>query len=341
MHFPSTLALAALTSTSLALTIPKRGDAPADADCTNWVTVTSTVTRGGAPTGAPPAQGAAVAEPTPDTVPDATYDERVDNSDGQSGGDSSPSQGSGNGGGSDYSPPENKRGFAYNDANLVNQLLKGGAKGSWAYNWGSNDNGLDSSIEFVPMLWGEKTLDTWDADAKDMIAKGAKNLLSFNEPDHAEQAKIDPESAADLHVKKMNPYSDNGKVRIGSPGVTNSEKPGEGTQWLESFMKACETKGCQVDFCVAHWYAPSNAEQSLKDHLDEVRRICGDDRPVWLTEFAPNDDTGSADFIKSAMGMLDDIDWLERYSYFMVGGEGKLTEGSGGLSAEGQAYFEG
>lgn len=235
-----------------------------------------------------------------------------------------------------------KAGFAYNDANFVNSMVKRGIKTSWAYNWDSHDNGLDADIEFVPQLWSDLPVhtDRWTKNAEAMLGKGATHLLSFNEPDHPEQANMSPEAAARAHVKWMNPYA--GRARIGGPAVTNSNLAGQSTQWLERFVKECDKVGCKMDFCVAHWYSPLDALDTLVKHVKEVSRVCGG-KPVWLTEFAPiaGGDAEVSSFLSSALEAFgkDDMSFLERHSYFMLS-PGKLMASENSLSSYGKTYFD-
>ena len=234
-----------------------------------------------------------------------------------------------------------KRGIAYNDPILVDAVLSQGAVASWAYNWDSTDNGVSSLLEFVPMLWSDKEEHTsrWVSNVEAMIDNGSRHILSFNEPDHAAQANMSPQAAAAAHAEYLGPYAE--QARIGSPGITNSVREGQGVKWLEAFMSACEAEfGCHVDFCAAHWYSDHNVQGSLMAHLEDVRRVCGD-RPVWLTEFAPQGGSVGdyVSWIEWVVGPLDDLEWLERHSYFMVGEPGTLTTG-GSLNAQGAAYFQ-
>jgi hypothetical protein len=48
---------------------------------------------------------------------------------------------------------QGKRGLNYNNATWANYFA-GYPQITWGYNWGWPSNGLDSSFEFVPMLWG-------------------------------------------------------------------------------------------------------------------------------------------------------------------------------------------
>ena len=234
-----------------------------------------------------------------------------------------------------------KKGFAYNNADFINTFFTGGngCNGcGWAYNWDSSDYGnLRDGIEFVPMLWSPAPdhSNSWASNANKMLAKGAKALLSFNEPDNGGQANLDAQTAAQAHVKHMNPFA--GRARIGSPAITNSGSPNEGLGWLRQFIGACDSIGCQIDFCVTHWYADTNSGQTLLDHLASVSKICHN-KPVWLTEFAPfGSDDQIADFLSTYLPKLDALPFLERFSYFMVN-TGSLLSSTNSLSKYGKVY---
>ncbi|KAM0329130.1 hypothetical protein ACHAQA_004426 [Verticillium albo-atrum] len=236
-----------------------------------------------------------------------------------------------------------KRGFAYNEADLVSSFFTNGnecASCGWAYNWDSSDNGLSQSgVEFVPMLWGPIDTHTqrWEENANKAIEAGSTHILSFNECDMPSQCNLDASAAADAHIQYVNPYSE--KVQIGAPAVTNSNIGGQGLDWLKAWVEACDAKGCKYDFCVVHWYSPLEAADTLFTHIQEASKICGD-KPVWLTEFAPlsQDDSAVASWIETNIPKLDALEELERYSFFMVGeGSGQLISG-GGLSGAGKAY---
>ncbi|EOO00075.1 putative glycoside hydrolase protein [Phaeoacremonium minimum UCRPA7] len=228
-----------------------------------------------------------------------------------------------------------KRGFAYNDATLAAPLL--GGKVKWGYNWGQSRDGLDDDLEYVPMLWGPASdhSSTWSANAKKAIAAGSTNLLSFNECDNIGQANISPSQAAADHITYMNPFS--GQARIGSPAITNSGADGEGISWLNSWIEACNGK-CAFDFCAFHWYSPADPKEFL-EHATKVHEAC-DNKPVWLTEFAPfGDDDTINDFLLEVMDQMDNnatYSFIERYSFFMLS-DGSLVNG-GAASVYGKSY---
>ena len=234
-----------------------------------------------------------------------------------------------------FSP--SKRGMAYNSASLANTFGSKCAKCGWAYNWDSTSYGLNSKYSFVPMLWSDAADHTnqWNTNVNNEIAKGAKAILSFNEPDNAGQARMTPEYAAKAHAKWMNPFA--GRVLIGAPAVTNSGSVNEGLDWLKKFFTACNAQagGCKVDFCPIHWYSDAQWASTLLTQLASAHTICGN-RPIWLTEFAP---TGGdkVSFLNSYLPQLDKLSYLEAYSYFMVA-TGNLMTDSNNLSNFGNVY---
>lgn len=238
----------------------------------------------------------------------------------------------------------NKRGAAYNDASLITPLLGSDSKLAWAYNWGSSSDGLSdvsSSLEFVPMLWGEKTVSYWATNAQAAIDAGSKYLLGPNEPDNAAQANMDPATAATFHITNMNPFAS--KASLGAPSITNSNVAGESVDWLKEWISACDGQ-CTFDFCPAHWYNTIEAgAENLFTFLSEVSAACGSDKTVWLTEFAPNVDSPSdaqiSAFLETVQDTLDNnstYSFVERYSYFYVA-DGLLVSG-GAASSYGNTF---
>ena len=234
-----------------------------------------------------------------------------------------------------------KRGLSYEPQDV--SLLKAfaGSKASWVYNWGaSTKDGVPSGMEFVPMLWGNdpaKYTNSWPEQAKKAIASGSKHLLSYNEPDHKEQANLDPKTAADGHIKFMNPLG-TGDVKIGGPAVTNGEaEKGMGpTGWLKPFLEKCSGK-CKIDFQPVHWYDSYDNMAYFKKFLKETHDVAK--KPLWLTEFAASGSPEQqAKFLAEALPYLDGLDYVERYAYFMVK-DGKMMSG-GAPNAVGKAYVQ-
>ena len=219
-----------------------------------------------------------------------------------------------------------KRGISFNDASLVSAF---GSSVSWAYNWASTESGkLD--VEYVPMMWGRNDV----AGFADKVGS-ATHVLSFNEPDLGAQANIDASTAAKLHQQGM--ASLVGKVKIGSPAVTNGAGD-MGTGWLDAFFTACGGS-CGVDFVAYHWYATADSFDYFKQHTEDVIAVAAKYgiSKVWLTEFEPSgSDDAQASFMKQAVAYLDSNPAVERYAAFMASDGTMLTGGS--LNSVGSAY---
>ncbi len=233
-----------------------------------------------------------------------------------------------------------KRGLAYNSAALTNAFA--GKSMAWAYNWAANPSGtLGSGIEYVPMLWGQTSFGGWDAAAKSALANGAKHMLSFNEPDLSAQANMDSKTAADAHIKYMNPYAS--QAKIGSPAITNGGPSGGtdgmGLGWMQNFFDKC-AGNCQVDFLAFHWYDSANNVAYFKNYVQSVIDVAKKHgvSKVWLTEFgASGSDAEVAKFLGEVLPWMDGNDAVERYAYFMCS-DGKLVSGSAISDLVGKAY---
>lgn len=222
-------------------------------------------------------------------------------------------------------PSRGKRGLVYNKPSLVTNYVGTSGKASWAYNWasdpteGRNEAGLPGGIEYVPMLWGlrddakHSDIKNWVDHASKAIAAGSTHLLAFNEPDHHEQANIDPATCAAGYKKHMQPFA--GKAKLGAPGVTNGGGA-MGLNYLKSFMDLCDD--CTIDFVPIHWYAGAGNFDYFKKHIEDANAVAGG-RPLWITEFqADGSDSEQAEFLNKALPWLEAQDYVERYSYFMV-----------------------
>ncbi|KAK8086990.1 hypothetical protein PG994_001964 [Apiospora phragmitis] len=232
-----------------------------------------------------------------------------------------------------------KRGLAYNDPKLVSNICSTSSKFTWAYNWGSQSDGLDAAVTYIPTLWGPQPVHSqgWSQNAQKAIAAGADTLMSFNECDNAGQCNMDPSSAAAAHKSFMQPFV--GKAKILAPSITSSATPGQGIDWLKSFMKACGSD-CPMDGCNAHWYGPGGKDgvKLFLKHLGDVNTACGKNN-VWVTEFAAT--SGDVDeFMSEALKELDnnsDYDFVQKYSYFYLA-QGSLMQSASALSSFGNIY---
>lgn len=225
---------------------------------------------------------------------------------------------------------------------------------SWHYSWGDELNTLEpESVEFVPMIWG-----AWADTAKvqqklDNILTyknqgKVKYLLGFNEPDNADQGNMTVESAI-----KYWPKLEKIGLPLGSPACVNPTG-----DWMKSFMLEAGKRNLRVDFICVHWYGGASASSFLS-RLKEVHDLYN--RPIWITEFAPADWSATSpekskftklqilNFMTEVLPALDNLDYLQRYSWFSASetsgplGNAALFTSSGQLTTLGKFYadFEG
>ncbi|POS85717.1 hypothetical protein EPUL_004139 [Erysiphe pulchra] len=224
-----------------------------------------------------------------------------------------------------------KRGIAYNDVTKLSAFTSS-TKVSWAYNWGSTTPNIPNNIEYVPMLWGTGAhADKWTENANSAIASGSTHMLAFNEPDLGAQSSLTVAEAVAGYQQLMQPYA--GKVKLGSPAVTNGASP-MGLAYLKNFIASCS--GCTIDFVAIHWYNGGNADD-FKNYVAKAHAV-GGGRPVWITEFEASGDAGQQQvFLNEVLPWLDNQDYVERYAYFMAS-DGNLISSGTTLSSIGQAF---
>ncbi|WNV82128.1 sigma-70 family RNA polymerase sigma factor [Umezawaea sp. Da 62-37] len=200
----------------------------------------------------------------------------------------------------------------------------GDVRAGWYYNWASTPEGIAAppNVEFVPMIWGEKSMDQANLDR---AKANGKVLLGFNEPDFPEQANMTPERALDLW-----PQLQATGLRLGAPSVGHSgDKEGA---WLDRFMTGAAQRGLRVDFIPIHWYGSdfgAAAVGQLKNYVEAVHARYG--KPVWLTEYSLIDFAGGtprypnqtelAAFARGSASMLEGLPYVERYAWFALPAE--------------------
>ena len=88
------------------------------------------------------------------------------------------------------------------------------------YNWGSGISGqleaqaLKQGTEFVPMQWSRWNIEHLDQ----LIYKDAEALLGFNEPNHRQQANLQPREAAEFWPHLESVARERG-LRLGAPAA--------------------------------------------------------------------------------------------------------------------------
>lgn len=232
-----------------------------------------------------------------------------------------------------------KQGAAYNDASAVEALGNGVG---WAYNWASSSDGsLPDGVEYVPMLWGTKTITQFMSGIEALLGgHDVKYVMAFNEPDIDNQAALAATEAISLFKKLLTPFS--GRVKLVSPCVTNSPQQNQGLSWMTEFLGGCSD--CGVGAMAVHWYGESfeDFQKFVKESIDVATKH--NIPEVWVTEFALNQDTAqqkcdekSAQFIKQARSFLDQQSMVTRYAYFWTQ-ENFLVQGNKPTVA-GEAYI--
>ncbi|TVY30130.1 Alkali-sensitive linkage protein [Lachnellula hyalina] len=190
-----------------------------------------------------------------------------------------------------------------------------------------------SDLEFVPMLWDDRPEHTnsWVNNVNDALGRGAKCLLSFNEPDSCDHqaCMLDLPVAAQHYIDYMNPF--HGRAFLGAPAITSD--PNSGIPWLKGFIAACAGR-CIIDFYT---------QQMFHDFLFHIHDILGDGntQKIWITELHAEGTTDQQiDFLNSAVPLMDRLDWVVRYAWWWTqpGSDGALTDGNGFPTQLGHVY---
>lgn len=199
---------------------------------------------------------------------------------------------------------------------------------AWFYDWLPALEAADR--RFVPMIWGGK-----DLGRARQVEGGI--LLTFNEPDHPQQANM----SVDAALEQWPELAATGK-RLGSPATTTWQEAGE-RSWLGRFMRGAGERGYPVDFIAVHYYAPTPDIAAFRAYLERIHAAYG--KPIWVTEWALADwkDPGrfspaqQAEFLTTGANLLDDLDYVERHAWFgLYEGLGGWTLGSGLIDRTGQ-----
>ncbi len=219
---------------------------------------------------------------------------------------------------------------------------------SWWYNWDNQPaSGGDTSIEFVPMIWGGGSLGQ-------SIPPTSKYLLGFNEPNSVSQSNLTTQTAAadwPSVEAKATPLG----IPIVSPGMNFCGSAGKSSQcsepsvtdpytYLKDFFAACD--GCKVDYVAAHWY---NCDlPSLRAYLEGngdggLQGYVQFGKPIWLTEFSCDSSHSVADqmaYMQEAIPYLESNPNVMRYAWFNAKNipNAQLANTDGSLTDLGKLY---
>jgi len=191
---------------------------------------------------------------------------------------------------------------------------------SWYYDWRAINNVTNPprGVQFIPMIWGAS-----EANVTELIQaknSGAGILLTFNEPDVANQSNLTPAQAISYW-----PRFEAQNMKLGSPCVASDAT--QSNSWLAQFMSGAQAAKYRVDFICLHAYQgnfdPTIATQDLIRYVTRVHDKYG--LPIWITEYAladwgggpetPNI-TAQAAFARYSAPALEMIPWVERYAWY-------------------------
>jgi len=195
----------------------------------------------------------------------------------------------------------------------------------WYYGW-SIDKLSFTNQQFVPMTWGKGTCT--DPQAKYLIERNDVNhLLSFNEPDNADQSNIPVDTAINRYKVMMKTG-----LRLGTPVTTQDQAFGSG-KWLSNFMAKAQAQKLRIDYIAVHWYDWGNqTNNAATDSLTAERvftrftnyinnvRLAYPNLPIWVTEYNANinrtSETIHKYFRKLSTEWMNAQTYIERYAYF-------------------------
>lgn len=208
----------------------------------------------------------------------------------------------------------------------------------WKYNWNIDQNST-RDLEYVPI----RQTRWWPGLGQDWKARGASQLLGYNEPDKSDQANM----AVGDAIYSWPDLLGTG-LRLGAPAVSDGGRSG----WLYPFMTQADAANLRVDFVPVHYYwcaspsSPSAAASQMYDFLkatyDQVKR------PLWVTEWNNGANwTGCGDpsyaqqqaAVAAMIEMLDNTPFVERYAPFnWVEDVRRLEWDDGSLTSAGVTY---
>jgi hypothetical protein len=158
---------------------------------------------------------------------------------------------------------EHKKGFGLSEKKGFGASYLDTLNVSWYYNW-DLESKIITKIEFVPMIFSLKKVNA---------LKQYKILLAFNEPDHPKQANISSIEANEKWNKIATKTN-----KIGSPAIAGNLL--KDSNWLDKFILS----NPKVDFICVHWYKGCNPEKFISDMKNIIQKY---QKPIWITEFAP------------------------------------------------------
>lgn len=193
---------------------------------------------------------------------------------------------------------------------------------TWAYNWTARAPKPVRGLEWVPMVWGPKSVNKQVIRMLRAYARSgrARYLLTFNEPDFRHEANMTPAQAAALW-----PALQSTGLKLGSPAPAVWAG-----SWLPQFMALAHRRHLRVDFIDLHFYQDFTAPDAvarMKAHLIAIWHMYH--RPLWITELGtadtrvwkePMKHTPTAAralrYMRQVTALLDSLPFVQRYAWF-------------------------
>jgi len=211
-------------------------------------------------------------------------------------------------------------GFSTNGMNWANRVVE--LKSNWYYTWGNTDmTDQVEGVEFVPMIWGHTGVTKETCDRINQLYSEGKvfYVLGFNEPDLKEESNMTVQQALEdweFLCTNLDP-----RIKLVSPAPSYPSR-----QWLVDFMQGVQERGLRCDHVAVHIYAGSGTriyETAIRDVYNKFGKS------VWVTEFAPRDDSASSNgynsypmdplvlnFMKTVVPKYEEMPEVFRYAWF-------------------------
>ncbi|KAJ6626362.1 glycosyl hydrolase catalytic core-domain-containing protein [Mycena sp. CBHHK59/15] len=205
------------------------------------------------------------------------------------------------------------RGLAWATDNNFAPVIGSKPMVTWYHHWQDGPvSQMPSKNEYVPMFWGSKKWDKWNARKAEMAKKTPKHLLAFNEPDIASQGDMSPSYAADVWMKEIQPWAAKG-TKLGSPAVAWD------LNWTQNFLAELKKRGGHVDFVAVHWYGSYKDIAGFKKFVASAHSRFG--YTVWVTELGVTTASKPSkqqtkEFMMQAYAWMDSVGYVERASWF-------------------------
>ncbi|MBC3466859.1 glycosyl hydrolase [Pseudomonas sp. RW10S2] len=202
--------------------------------------------------------------------------------------------------------------------------IASGLTTAWYYDWGVHpvSKGMaerDSSMRFVPMIWG---LDGHTQSALDALRnRKLPVLFGFNEPDHHDQSNLTVEQALDAWPKFAGIAND-----LVAPSCAQPHQ-----SWMQRFVEGAGNRGLHFDSIGFHHYGSANPHDfiGLLTHVHDMYR-----KPIWVTEFGCVDwqahggrrnrytECDAIRFIETVCPFMERAEWVRGYAWYPWGKAG-------------------